>query len=112
MFANLFFGTQGVLLVLNGIYLLLFPEKAATDAWSPLFGTPIPVVRAMSVSSFTIGGFYLLAVYRRDRVFMALSTPGRFLAFAVFWILNGGPWRNVAMFEEVMGLLTGLILLL
>jgi hypothetical protein len=40
------FGLQGVLLVANGIYTLLYPKKAA-DPSSPLSGTPVQVVHAI-----------------------------------------------------------------
>ena len=129
MLSDLFFGAQGVFLLGNGMYLLLFPEKAATDTGSPLLGCPIPVVRAMryamydkvdfyqltfttSMSSFSIGALFLQAVYQHNQAVMALSIVGRILAVVVFWWLNGGPWKNVAIFEGVMGLLTGLSLIL
>ena len=46
---NYIFGFQGVLLLANGIYTLLCPEKTA-ETGSPLAGTPIPVVHAMRLA--------------------------------------------------------------
>ena len=61
------FGLQGVLLVANGIYTLLYPKKAAAPT-SPMAGTPVSVVHAMRlvlpimpILPFTFGLTYTFA---------------------------------------------------
>jgi hypothetical protein len=41
---------------------------------------------------------------------MLASLPGRFVAAFIFY-RNGGAWRQVAVFEASMGLITGAALL-
>jgi len=47
--ADYVFGTQGLLLVANGVYTLLYPREAAMPT-SPMAGTPVAVVHAMRSS--------------------------------------------------------------
>lgn len=46
--------------------------------------------------------FYLIAAQRRDKVAMWLSVIGRIIAVGVFMI-DAGPWRDIAIFEGVCG---------
>ena len=61
------FGLQGILLVANGIYTLLYPKKAAAPS-SPMAGTPVSVVHTMRLvlpiiptPPFTLGLTYTFA---------------------------------------------------
>ncbi|KAL2075928.1 hypothetical protein VTL71DRAFT_871 [Oculimacula yallundae] len=69
-----------------------------------LDSTSIPVIHAIALGSVSIGAFYINAAYRRDRAVMWLSVLGRGIAVLVF-LGDGGPWRSIAVFEAVCGLL-------
>jgi hypothetical protein len=124
------FGLQGVLLVANGIYTLLYPTKAAGPS-SPMAGTPVSTVHAMrfvssilyafvytladasnssSMTSFSLGFIFLQVAYQRNRDFMVTAVPMRFVAAIVFYC-HGGRWRNVAWYEAGWGVLSILSLL-
>ena len=62
------------------------------------------------MTSFSLGVSYLLAVYQRNRAYMAAAPPLRFLATVVL-SSHGGEWRKVAVYEAAMGLLTTVCLL-
>ena len=47
-----------------------------------------------------------MAARNNDRTAMWLTVAGRAIAVIVF-AGHGGPWRNVAVFEGVMGVLLG-----
>lgn len=57
------------------------------------------------MTSFSLGISYLLAVHQRNRTYMVLQVPLRFMALAVFW-QHGIAWRKVGMYEATMGVLT------
>lgn len=122
---DIVFGTQGLLLLANGVYTLLYPLKAAEPS-SPMAGTPVPVVHAMrcvyrptprssffcfsntetcSMTSFSLGFFFLQVAYQGNRDFMVTAVPMRFLAAGVF-AYHGGKWGNVALYEATWGLVS------
>jgi hypothetical protein len=101
--ATAIFTLQSALLLSNALYTFFFPAAASSPP-SPLEGTPIAVIHAMSLSSLGLAISYGFAAYRGDRAFMWAAVPGRFLAAAIFaW--HGGPWgwRGVAGFEVLTG---------
>jgi len=98
---NYVFGLQGLLLLANGVYTLLYPKKAA-EPGSPMVGTPVPVVHAMSMTSFSLGAFFIQVGYQGNREFMVTAVPMRFFAAAVFG-RHGGAWGNVAAYEAAWG---------
>ena len=54
--------------------------------------------------------FYCMAAWRKDGVLMWMSVVGRGMAVYVFGA-DGGPWRNVAVFEGVCGGVLAAVLL-
>jgi len=98
------FTLQGTLLLANGFYTLFFPDAAAEPP-SPLAGAGTGVVHALSMTSFSLGVSYLIAVYQRNRMYMAAAVPLRFLALFVF-LRHGNKWRKVGVYEAAMGTLT------
>ncbi|KIW14518.1 hypothetical protein PV08_07302 [Exophiala spinifera] len=109
--AGIVMGAQGLFLLGNGVYLLAFPDRPASDPNGPFYNTPVSVIRAFSTTSFSIGAFYLQAVYQRNRSVTALSVVGRAMAVGVFGFMCGeGAWRKVAAFEGAMGVLLALSL--
>jgi len=62
-FPDYTFGLQGVLLVANGVYTLLYPKRAAGPS-SPISGTPVSVVHAIRLVPFVVCAvFYTLTNY-------------------------------------------------
>ncbi|KAJ9638145.1 uncharacterized protein PV06_04874 [Exophiala oligosperma] len=109
-FSSVVMTAQGLFLLGNGVYLLFNPFQPSLDPAGVFYNTPVPVIRAFSMTSLTIGSMYLQSVYQRNRDAMLLSVFGRGVAVTVFFWTNGGAWKNVALFEGAMGLLTGLSL--
>jgi len=101
-------GLQGVFGILNGLASLL-SSRAAAHNMSTLSITSLPAIHSIALGSLSIGTFYLLAVRNNDRTAMWLTVAGRAVAVGVFWG-HGGPWRNVSIFEGVMGGLLGVAL--
>ena len=98
-----FFSLQAIFLLGNGIYSLLLPESATVSP-SPLHGTPIATVHALSMTSLTLSAMYFITVYQRNRLMMASAVPLRAMAGFVLWG-DGGEWAKVAVYEAAMGAL-------
>ncbi|QSZ35649.1 hypothetical protein DSL72_008519 [Monilinia vaccinii-corymbosi] len=92
---------QGGFNLLNGVCNLLSPWAAARSA-EVLAIESIPAIHTIALGSISIGTFYLIAAHRRDRLVMWLSVMGRTIAVGVF-VIDAGPWRNIAIFEGVCG---------
>ncbi|KAI9651376.1 hypothetical protein NHQ30_001418 [Ciborinia camelliae] len=92
---------QGGFNFLNGAVSLLSSSAAEKNAEILLIDS-IPAIHAIALGSISIGTFYLIAAQRRDRLAMWLTVIGRTIAVAVFMV-DAGPWRNVAIFEGVCG---------
>jgi hypothetical protein len=63
-----------------------------------------------SITSLSLGTIFAIATYQRNMPIMLASLPGRFVAAVIFY-RNGGAWRQVAIYEASMGLITGAALL-
>ncbi|KAL4812677.1 hypothetical protein BDW67DRAFT_121549 [Aspergillus spinulosporus] len=104
------FAAQGVLLLGNAVYGILYPVSVANYEGSLLKGTPKDVVQCMGLTSLALGSNYLISIYQRDPAIMVFSVPSRLLAA---WVMhqNGGIWTRVAAFEASMALVAGAALI-
>ncbi|KKK15820.1 hypothetical protein ARAM_006684 [Aspergillus rambellii] len=99
------FGIQAAPLLLSGVYSLLWPSAVASLPNSPVKGVSMGTIQAMSLTSLSLGAFYAVASFQNNIPMMVTTVPGRLLAAFIFH-RNGGPWRSVAPFEGLMGLIT------
>ncbi|OJJ98909.1 hypothetical protein ASPACDRAFT_121700 [Aspergillus aculeatus ATCC 16872] len=104
------FAAQGVFLLGNAFYSILFPSSVAHFEGSSLTGTPEGAVQCIGLTSLALGTYYLISTYQRDTLIMVSSIPSRLVAA---WVMyrNGGNWRPVAAFETSMAVLAGAALL-
>ncbi|PYH40867.1 uncharacterized protein BP01DRAFT_307258 [Aspergillus saccharolyticus JOP 1030-1] len=104
------FAAQGVFLLGNAFYSILFPASVANFQGSSLTGTPKGVVQCLGLTSLALGTYQLISAYQRDTAIMVSSVPSRVVAA---WIMyrNGGNWTRVAAFEAIMAVLNGAALL-
>ncbi|KAL4911119.1 hypothetical protein BDW74DRAFT_142476 [Aspergillus multicolor] len=95
------FAAQGVFLLGNALYSILYPSSVASFEGSSLKGTPEGAVQCIGLTSLALGTYYLISSYQRDTTIMASSVPSRLVAA---WVMyrNGGNWTRVAGFEAVM----------
>ncbi|RAH77846.1 hypothetical protein BO86DRAFT_392253 [Aspergillus japonicus CBS 114.51] len=100
------FAAQGVFLLGNAFYSILFPSSVAHFEGSSLTGTPEGAVQCIGLTSLALGTYYLISTYQRDTLIMVSSIPSRLVAA---WVMyrNGGNWRPVAAFETSMAVLAG-----
>ncbi|RFU29336.1 hypothetical protein B7463_g7010, partial [Scytalidium lignicola] len=103
--SKVIFGAQGIFLLGNAFYSLVNPSAIASMPGGALQGAPIDTIKVIGLSSFTLGVFYVAASYQGNIAMMVTSIPGRIIANYVLY-REGGPWRNVAIFEACMGLVT------
>ncbi|KAB8300155.1 hypothetical protein EYC80_000382 [Monilinia laxa] len=86
---------------LNGTINLLSRSAAEKNA-EILAIDSIPAIHTIALGSMSIDTFYLIAAQRRDKLAMWLSVIGRIIAVGTF-LIDAGPWRNIAIFEGVCG---------
>jgi len=65
----------------------------------------------LRLTTTTIGALYLIAAAQQNFALMSITLSLGFLAAFIF-AYTGGLWRKVAIFEGVMGIITGLGLLI
>ncbi|KAJ6000072.1 hypothetical protein N7481_000481 [Penicillium waksmanii] len=104
------FAAQGVFLLGNAFYTILYPSSAANLPNSSLRGAPNGVVQCIGLTSFTLGTYYLISAYQRNSAIMAASVPSRFVAAFVMY-QAGENWIPVSAFEISMGIVAGAALL-
>ncbi|RDW93698.1 uncharacterized protein DSM5745_01020 [Aspergillus mulundensis] len=104
------FATQGVFLLGNAFYSILYPSSVATFEGSSLTGTPEGAVQCIGLTSLALGTYYLISSYQRHTAIMVSSVPSRLLAA---WVMhrNGGNWTRVAGFEAAMAVVAGAALI-
>ncbi|KAJ5760888.1 hypothetical protein N7520_008044 [Penicillium odoratum] len=100
------FAAQGVFLLGNAFYTILYPSAAANFPGSSLSGTPEGAVQCIGLTSFALGTYYLISTYQRDSLIMASSVPSRLVAAFVMY-RAGGNWVQVAAFEVSMAVVAG-----
>ncbi|KAF5861100.1 hypothetical protein ETB97_000611 [Aspergillus alliaceus] len=103
------FAAQGVFLLGNALYTILYPSSAANLPGSSLSGTPNGTVQCIGLTSLALGTYYLISTYQRDSVIMASSVPSRLVAAFVMYRAGGG-WVQVAAFEISMAMAAGVAL--
>ncbi|PWY67649.1 hypothetical protein BO94DRAFT_579510 [Aspergillus sclerotioniger CBS 115572] len=99
------FAAQGVFLLGNAFYSIMYPSSVANFEGSSLNGTPKGAVQCIGLTSLALGTYYLISTYQRDTAIMVSSVPSRLVAA---WIMyrNGGNWTRVAAFETSMAIVT------
>ncbi|KAJ5166393.1 uncharacterized protein N7482_005174 [Penicillium canariense] len=100
------FAAQGVFLLGNAFYTILYPSSAANFPGSSLSGTPDGAVQCIGLTSLALGTYYLISTYQRDALIMASSVPSRLVAAFVMY-RAGGAWVQVAAFEVSMAIVAG-----
>ncbi|RAK98144.1 uncharacterized protein BO80DRAFT_467254 [Aspergillus ibericus CBS 121593] len=97
------FAAQGVFLLGNAFYSILYPSSVANFKGSSLEGTPKGAVQCIGLTSLALGTYYLISTYQRDTAIMVSSVPSRLVAA---WVMyrNGGNWTRVAAFETSMAI--------
>ncbi|PCG88067.1 Hypothetical protein PENO1_112300 [Penicillium occitanis (nom. inval.)] len=95
------FAAQGVFLLGNAFYSIMYPSSVASFEGSSLTGVAGDVVQCIGITSLALGTYYLISSYQRDTAIMVSSVPSRLVAA---WIMyrNGGNWTQVAAFETSM----------
>ncbi|KAJ5107201.1 hypothetical protein N7456_003876 [Penicillium angulare] len=104
------FAGQGVFLLGNAFYSIMYPSSVATFEGSSLQGTPEGAIQCIGLTSLALGTYYLISSYQKDTLIMASSIPSRLVAA---WIMyrNGGNWVPVAGFETSMAILASAALI-
>ncbi|KAJ5650189.1 uncharacterized protein N7484_003912 [Penicillium longicatenatum] len=97
------FAAQGVFLLGNAFYTILYPSSAANFPGSSLSGTPNGTVQCIGLTSLALGTYYLISTYQRNTVIMASSVPSRLVAAFVMY-RAGGNWVQPAIFEVSMAI--------
>jgi hypothetical protein len=64
------------------------------------------LVLRLRLASLTLGPFYLIAALQNNTLMMLATVPTRFLAVYLFFV-EGGAWNQVAFYEGLTGVLTG-----
>ncbi|KAL4885999.1 hypothetical protein BJY04DRAFT_98128 [Aspergillus karnatakaensis] len=103
------FAAQGIFLLGNAFYSILYPSSVAKFEGSSLAGTPEGAVQCIGLTSLALGTYYLISSYQRDTAIMVSSVPSRLVAA---WVMfrNGGSWVPVAGFETAMAVAASLAL--
>ncbi|KAJ5785586.1 uncharacterized protein N7503_010798 [Penicillium pulvis] len=97
------FAAQGVFLLGNAFYSIMFPSSVANFPGSSLSGTPEGAVQCIGLTSLALGTYYLISTYQRDTLIMASSVPSRLVA--AFVMYRAGPhWVQTAAFEVAMAI--------
>ncbi|KAL4738866.1 hypothetical protein BDV11DRAFT_188800 [Aspergillus similis] len=104
------FAAQGVLLLGNAVYGIMYPVSVANFEESLVKGTPKGVVQCTGLTSLALGSNYLISVYQREPAMMIFSVSSRLLAA---WVMyqNGGIWTRVAAFEASMAIVASAALI-
>ncbi|KAL2798878.1 hypothetical protein BJX66DRAFT_294335 [Aspergillus keveii] len=108
--SSVVFASQGVFLLGNAYYSLMFPSSVANFEGSSLSGTPEASVQCIGFTSLALGSYYLISTYQKDTLIMVSSVPSRLVAA---WVMyrNGGNWNPPAAFELAMAVLASAALL-
>ncbi|KAJ5913615.1 hypothetical protein N7504_002498 [Penicillium tannophilum] len=97
------FAAQGVFLLGNAFYSIMYPSSVANFPGSSLSGTPDGAVQCIGLTSLALGTYYLISTYQRDTLIMASSVPSRLVAAFVMY-RAGEHWAQTAAFEVIMAI--------